>query len=213
MFTKEHEKTLKRLKLSKQDFYDIFWWKKFIEEEKLALWIKEDAPEGVVIKMRNGKKEPNNIVMIYIFCKNWLELFTDGFFLPQRLQNQWIRTRCFAAQIRIAQKLWYKMLTSKCSRSDDRAEFGYIVGPLLGYNWLNRSVKVQVLKAQYCERHKISKLITAKIMKAQDILDLCSFKEWRECRKHIGRMFDAEFDLTQGSKSMKTFNKHLKKYT
>ncbi len=82
----------------------------------------------------------------------------------------------------------------------------------MGYNGLHKSIKVQTLKEKYCKEHKINKLITTKILKASDILTLCSFKEGLACRKEIGRTFDAEFDLSETSESMKTFNKHLKKY-
>lgn len=157
--------------------------------------------------MSNKKKEPNNIVIVYIFHKNKIELFTDWFFLPKRLQAKWIRRLCFEAQILVAKKIGLSILTSKCTRSDDGLEFWYLVWPKIWYNWLHNSKKLHLLIKKYCKDNKLTYKEKKKLLSANDLLDLCSTQYWIKCRKDIWWTFDAEFDLKNWSKSMKVFYK------
>ena len=214
MFTKEQEKILKKIGLSKQDFYDIFWWKKFIDKEKLIPWFKADAPEGIVIKMSTWKRDEWAISIVYVLCKNWFEVFIDGFYLPKRLQNKGILSYALSHAVQVFKKLGYKVITAKCKRYDkDPIEVGYIVRQRLWFNTSIDTVKFALTKKNYIRQNMLPKSISQKIMHAKDIIDLCSFQEWYEFWKEVWRTFEAEFDLSTNSKSMKTFKKHLKKYT
>lgn len=207
MLSNQFKEIIKKLWITITEYYNLFWGISFIKKEKLIPWFKEDAPDWIVVKMSNGKKEPNNIVIVYIFCKNWFELFTDWFFLPSHLQRKWIRRKTFKTQIDISKKLWIRILTSKCTRSDDNIEVWYIAGPRLWYDGLHNSKKLYLEIKKYCKKKKISKQINKKILSSKSVLDLCSSQEWLACRKEIWRTFDAEFDLTKWSKSLKTFYK------
>lgn len=177
--TKEKE-FIKSLWVEYTYFYNIFWWEQFIRDNNLKFRYKEDAPEWSVIKFFNKDK---NITIVYIFCENKYELFIDWIYLPKQLQNKWITKWILYSLKEFSTKKWIKIITARCSR--DNNDIWYYIFPLLWFNWLHNSKKLQLLWETYWVSNNTS------------ILDFYNTEHGKEIRKEHWRTFDAELIINK----------------
>lgn len=170
---------IKSLWIEVTELYNIFWGIQFLKDNDLEFRYKKDAPEWTVIKFQNKNKD---ITIVYIMCSNKYELFVDWIYLPTRLQNRWILKRIIKSLISFSKEKWIKIITTRCSKDND--DIWYFVFPLVWFNWLYNSKKLQLLWETYWVSNNTS------------ILDFYTTEQGKEIRKQHWRTFDAEFDIT-----------------
>lgn len=160
--------------------YWIFGGKDFINSHQLHFSHLITQDWSHVLRMRSrGNWTQNHICIVYILSFKKKSLCIDWFYLPLSLQKKGILTSCLKSLQNVAKILNFRSIATKAHRDDSSTPpaIGYYVRPLLGFNGLHNSKKLQ----NFCTKHQLPP--------TQDIQWLYTLEKWKELRKLHGRTF------------------------
>jgi hypothetical protein len=173
------------------------------------------APDGATIKINpewSGKEEfttqyiTNGMTALRTISKDKngaLVCSNDLFEIPKELQGKGLGTTLFARQVQQLQELGVSKIVTKAS-ADPLARFkanGYYTWPSLGYDGKIDTKKMEEMPSD----------LRKAMGKSKSILDLYAIPGGKDWWKEHGQTIKLTFDLSPGSRSVRTLGDYLEK--